>query len=601
MRQDILTHFGRIDKYNVILVHCSEDGRRRSHKSLFRASAWMLTTHTVRVDETQIDAPETPAPVFAVRAFKHAIFGTPQPPPTLASARLAKAKKESDDPFSAPTLNSGRETENTELGLSPTKRGILKTPGGGPARRKELVWGADVIDNEGKKQSRSGLPSNVPGKFPSPWTTKSLDVTEDQKLRGEDKRSKAKLSEKLYDAKATGTSPRVRGRAKDDADITIDMLEPRSESGRYWKEQYMAYSQKSEEETKKLIAKQKLARDYARKKDEEATELQRQLDTDRKKRHTRESSLEVQVKDLREQLRQALAENARTCTEIAMLRRQAENTASSKPAPIVPTIEAPTASHKPSSPIQISRTQRPQSPVITASIWDDVAVGTDLILEPFLSASMVPDRSRGEPSGKRPRRIPRKAATISRQDSVLVAEDKSQNLETRKSGALARTLTPRPGSVTATPTRRTLGERDMNSFLSPPAPSLLSPSDLENMVPASARKHRRNRDRDAEKPAPNLFLFDELAPLEALSMQAEQETTPQPPARDTKTLEAVTPVASSRKHRRTEAKTDLPDDSLAAARAKVAKEAMGELPADRLAAAKARLAARKVKENRRNV
>ncbi|TLD29878.1 hypothetical protein E2P81_ATG06531 [Venturia nashicola] len=265
-----------------------------------------------RVDDTQIDAPETPAPVFAVRAFKHAIFGTPQPPPTLAPARFAKTKKESDDPFSAPALSSTKQNENTELGLSPTKRGILKTPGGGSTRRKELVWGADVIDNEGKKQSRSGLPGNAPGKFPSPWTPKALDVTEDKKSKVEDKRPKTQLSEKLYDAKATGTSPRVKGRAKDDADITIDMLEPRSESGRYWKEQYMAYSQKSEEETKKLITKQKIARGYARKKDEEATELRRQLENDRKKRHTRESSLEVQVKDLREQLRHALAENART-------------------------------------------------------------------------------------------------------------------------------------------------------------------------------------------------------------------------------------------------------------------------------------------------
>lgn len=426
-------------------------------------------------------------------------------------------------------------------------------------------------------------------------------MIEDKEPKWEDKGSKATLSERLYDAKATGTSPRVKGRAKDDADITTDILEPRSESGRYWKEQYMAYSQKSEDETKKLIAKQKLARDYARKKDEEATELRRQLENNRKKRHTRESSLEVQVKDLREQLRQALAENARTCTEIAMLRRQAEITTGSNPAPFVPTIEAPTASHKPSSPIRISRTQRPQSPEIKASIWDDAAVDTDLILEPFLSASIVPDRSRGEQSGHQPRQIPRRLATISRQDSVVVAEDMSRKLEARKSGSLTRTLTTRPGSVTATSTRRTLGERDINSFLSPPAPSLPSPSDLENVVPASARKHKRNRNRDTEKPAPDLFLFDELAPLEALSMQAEQETTPQPPARKIKLLEAVTPVPSSRKHRRTEAKTDLPDDSLAAARAKEAKEAMEELPADRVAAAKARLAARKTKENRRKI
>jgi Cut12 conserved domain len=561
----------------------------------------MLIFHIVRVDETQIEAPETPAPVFAVRAFKHAIFGTPQPPPTVAPVRLSKTKKESDDPFSVPTLTSSKENENnTELGLSPTKRGILKTPGGGTTRRKELVWGADVVDNEGKKQSRSGLPNNAPGKFPSPWTPKTVDVTEDKKSNTDEKKPKTKLAEKLYDAKPTGTSPRsVKGRAKDDTDITIDMLEPRSESGRYWKEQYMAYSQKSEEETKKLIAKQKLAREYARKKDEEATELRRQIESDRKKRHTRESSLEVQVKDLREQLRQALAENARTCTEIAMLRRQAEAASISQPAQNMPTIEPPTASTKSASPIRISRTQRPQSPDLAASLWNDAAEDSRLNLGPFLSSSIIPDRLQSEPAGNRQRRVQRRPAIISRQDSVVVAEDATQKSETRKSGTLTRTLTPRPGSLTPTLTRRTLGERDMNSFLSPPTLSLPSPTDLENMNPSPARKHRRNR--DAEKRKPDPFLFDASAPLEALSMQAEQPTTPQPHIKETKHQDKIdqTPIPSSRKHRRTEAKADLPEDRLAAARAKVAMEVKVDLPADRLAAAKARLAARKMKENTR--
>lgn len=561
----------------------------------------MLTFYTVRLDETQIDAPETPAPVFAVRAFKHAIFGTPQPLPTVAPVRLPKTKKESDDPFFAPNLNPSKQNDNiTELGLSPTKRGILKTPGGGTTRRKELVWDADVIDNEGKKQSRSGLPNNAPGKFPSPWTPKH--VTDGKKSKVEEKHIKTKLAEKLYEAKATGTSPRsVQGRAKDDADLTIDMLEPRSESGRYWKEQYMAYSQKSEEETKKLIAKQKLARDYARKKDDEATELRRQLENDRKKRHTRENSLEVQVKDLREQLRQALAGNARTCTEIAMLRQQADAASISPLLQTVPSIEVPIASTKSSSPIRITRTQRPSSPDLSASIWNDAAADSALTLEPFLSTSIVPDRSRGEPASRRPRRVQRRPATISRQDSVVVADDSVIKSETQKPGNSTRTLTPRPGSLTSTPTRRTLGERDMNSFVSPPAPSLQSPTDFENIIPPSARNHRRNLDRDAEKPKPDIFLFDASAPLEALSMQADQPVTPQPTAREARPQKGAdrTPVPSSRKHRRTKAKAYLPDDPLAVARAKVATEAKVELPADRLAAAKARLAARKTKENQR--
>jgi hypothetical protein len=549
----------------------------------------------VRADETQIDAPETPAPVFAVRAFKHAIFGTPQPPPTVAPARFSKSKSEPETLPPIPTLTGTKENVNitkiidsTDLGLSPTKRGILKTPGGGTTRRKELVWGADVVDNECKKQSRSGLPNNAPGKFPSPWTPKNVDVNDDKKSKVEEKKPKTKLKERLHDAKVAGISPRsVKGRAKDDADITIDMMEPRSESGRYWKEQYLSYSQKSEDETRKLIAKQKLARDYARKKDEEATDLRRQLENDRKKRHGRESSLEMQVKDLREQLRQALAENARTCTEIAMLRRQAEALSTSKSTKTVPALEEPPIVQiKVASPLRTCKTEKTQSPELELSdfIWNDVAETTTqddnprLIDAPYVSTSTKPARSHGETTADRPRRIQRKPATISRQDSVVVAEDVTHKSESRKSGALARTLTPRPGSITPTPRRRTLGERDMNSYLSVPTPALPSPTDLENVAPSSVRKHRRNRDRD-EKPQRELFEFDASAPLEALSLQAEQPITPQPPIKETTPQAAVdrTPVPSSRKHRRTEAKVDLPED--------------------RLAAAKARLAARKLKEN----
>lgn len=296
-----------------------------------------------------------------------------------------------------------------------------------------------------------------------------------------------------------------------------------------------------------------------------------------------------------------MAENARTCTEIAMLRRQAESAPNLRPTQDAPVIEAPAVSRKSVSPIRISRVQKSQSEDFSASIWNDAAEDSGALHVPFLSASIVPDRSRGEPAGDRQRRVQRRPATTSRQDSVVVAENVVQESETHKSSTLTRTLTPRPGSLTATPIRRTLGERDMNSFLSPPAPSLPSPTDFENVAPEGSRKHRRNLDQDAEKPKPDLFLFDASAPLEALSMQADQPTTPQPPAKETKAREGAdrTPVPSSRKHRRAEAKINLPDDKLAAARAKVAMEVKLDLPADRVAAAKARLAARKMKDNTR--
>jgi hypothetical protein len=530
--------------------------------------------------------------VFAVRAFKHAIFGTPQPPPTIAPRRLSREESNSLPP--APTLATSKESSNSvknvdssNLGLSPTKRGILVTPGTVRGRKKEVAFGSQVVDNEGKKKSRSGIPNSCPGKFPSPWTPKTEDVTdakskeEEKSLKAEEKKPKTRLTETLYEAKPTGTSPRkVKVRAKDDADITIDIMEPRSESGRYWKEQYQSYSRKSEEETKKLIAKQKLARDYARKKDDEANELRRQLESDRKKRHTRVQSLEQQVKDMREQLRQALAENTGLVTELAVLRQQREAASISRTTKPASVDDQALITNTISFLTQRDTVQEPHEPEALDSIWSDV-VGPDeednsRVLAPFLQASMVPTRSRGEPARtrhQRERRVHHKSSTITSQDSVVATDEFPRKSETK---TLKRTPTPRPGSLNSTPTRRTLGERDINSFVSPPAPTLPSPSDLENITPSSARRLKKSG--AVVKTRRELFDFDSSAPLEALSMQAGQLITPQQPAKEGNPEErtSTTPVQSSRKHKRSEAKVNLPNDRVAAAKARLAEKRRGK-------------------------
>lgn len=199
---------------------------------------------------------------------------------------------------------------------------------------KLVRFGPHVVDNENKKSiSRSGLPNNCPGKFPSPWTPKVLKYTEEKfqleatsepiatevkpvvSLRKND----SSQANDAADAKKTQPHKQL---AKDDADLTTDFLDPRSESGRYWKEQYLLYSSKSEEEVKRLIAKTKLAKDYAKKMDDEASELRKRLETERKRQQSREKALEKQIKDLQEQLCLLLAENRRTpTTELALMRQ----------------------------------------------------------------------------------------------------------------------------------------------------------------------------------------------------------------------------------------------------------------------------------------
>ncbi|KAH6622446.1 spindle pole body formation-associated protein-domain-containing protein [Boeremia exigua] len=272
-------------------------------------------------ESTFIDPPETPAHQFAVKAFKHAIFGTPAPEDLNNATRKfeTKAKIASANAkfveFSAP--------KNDELAGSPTKRagGILMTPGTANKGRKTVSFGSQIEDNEGKTNgiSRSGIPNNCPGKFPSPWTPGT-----ELKLDPEsDKRPRTKLTEALLDARTT-TQPKSgqKQKARDDSDITMDLGAPRSDSGKYWKEQYESYAERSEKEMKKVVAKQQLAKKFAMKKDSEVTELATKLEQERKRFRSRERELEQQNKDYQERLRQAMGESTSTSMENAALKQR---------------------------------------------------------------------------------------------------------------------------------------------------------------------------------------------------------------------------------------------------------------------------------------
>lgn len=266
-------------------------------------------------ETTFIEPPDTPAPQFALKAFKQAIWGTPAPEDRSPSKKLEKRAK--PDITTSKTLDLQASKENAPVS-SPTKQpgGILMTPGTS-RKGKSVSFGAHVVDNEGKKgMGRSGIPDNCPGKFPSPWTPGT-----ELKLDAPSDRPRSKLTEAFYNARSTtqlkaGEKPK----AKDDSDITLDLGAPRSESGKYWKEQYEAYAEKSQKEMKKLVAKQQLAKNYAKKKDAEAIEAVTRLGEERKRFRNRERQLEQQNKDFQERLRQAMAEKTAASVEIAALK-----------------------------------------------------------------------------------------------------------------------------------------------------------------------------------------------------------------------------------------------------------------------------------------
>ncbi|KAF1850934.1 uncharacterized protein K460DRAFT_269149 [Cucurbitaria berberidis CBS 394.84] len=270
-------------------------------------------------ESTFIEPPETPAHQFAVNAFKHAIFGTPAPEDvnntSKKTARQAKLDAANTKVIDLPAPNEDAPPS------SPSKQpgGILMTPGTANKGRKTVSFGSQVVDNESKRGNtgKSGIPNDCPGKFPSPWTPGTQLKLEPSS----DKRPRTKLTEALLDARTiiqpkSGQKPKAR----DDSDITIDLGAPRSESGKYWKEQYESYAERSEKEMKKIIAKQQLAKKFAMKKDGEVTELASKLDQERKRFRQRERELEQQNKDYQERLRLAMADSMSASIEIAALK-----------------------------------------------------------------------------------------------------------------------------------------------------------------------------------------------------------------------------------------------------------------------------------------
>lgn len=268
--------------------------------------------------DTIIEAPETPAPVFAVRAFKHALFGTPKPTEILAqfdniSAKMAAKEPPTTNGESATAPNQKLESiKNMTLpgdaGASPSKpNGILMTPGT-TRRNKTVSFGAGIVDNEGKKVSRSGLPNSCPGKFPSPWTPKfDLDGLSDTSTTSTASQKRTKLTQTLHDIRDSSRNSKSIPTSRDDLDLTLDFMEPRAQSGKYWKQQYETYAANTQRDVKKLLMKQKAAKQFAMQKQQEIVNVSAQLELEQAKSTRLEANvktLEREMLELKEQLQQ---------------------------------------------------------------------------------------------------------------------------------------------------------------------------------------------------------------------------------------------------------------------------------------------------------
>lgn len=189
---------------------------------------------------------------------------------------------------------------------SPTK-GILLTPGTAGAKRKTVTFGDDVMEGAETRPGKSGLPDDCPGKFPSPWV-KAGAAEEHDEDSARKSAGRSKLTEALEQARDESAKRKrsdKRTRTDGDEDDTKDLAEPRSDSGSYWKAQYDSYRENSQREVRKLIAKQKMAKSFAKDKDSQCTELADQLRQEKKKSEKlekRTAELEAQLSEMQTQL-----------------------------------------------------------------------------------------------------------------------------------------------------------------------------------------------------------------------------------------------------------------------------------------------------------
>lgn len=255
------------------------------------------------------EPPETPAPVFALRAFKSALFGTPGADDNQTE-RVSRAREQPASRARDPSISRERpsregagndtaakkvdagQTQNTMA--SPTKS-ILVTPGTISNRRKTVSFGDGVVDNERKQESPSKTPTaktppSATGSSTSrQWTSGSSDGSKPRSkltqalMDSRDKRSKDSeptQALKTEESRTVETTPKAisstvtRG---DDNDETINMDDPRSQSGKYWKTEFDNYRTRTDTEIRRLVQYRSVAKAYARKKDEEAVRLAEKL------------------------------------------------------------------------------------------------------------------------------------------------------------------------------------------------------------------------------------------------------------------------------------------------------------------------------------
>ncbi|KAI0119653.1 spindle pole body formation-associated protein-domain-containing protein [Daldinia grandis] len=213
-------------------------------------------------DTTQFEAPDTPAPIFAARAFRNALFGTSRSEP--ASSKSTKNKNDNSTPNDI--------TSPTKQSPSKQPTGILLTPGTGTARRKRVSFNHDV---------KAGSGGSGPDASPLASARLRRRSTLQQALENSrSTRSKRSIEREEEEPPLKPVDEESEEEWEDDIcdrDITVDLNEPHSESGKYWKAEFNRYRDEAMADIERMVKFKALAKSYAKQKDAEALDLAQKL------------------------------------------------------------------------------------------------------------------------------------------------------------------------------------------------------------------------------------------------------------------------------------------------------------------------------------
>ncbi|MCJ1247867.1 hypothetical protein MMC30_005082 [Trapelia coarctata] len=273
------------------------------------------------------EPPETPAHLFAVKAFKSAFFGTPA---RGKDDDIDKLQVQEDDKAgnhaevevdSKPsTVNLASSQSVRKLPIRPTldvlpspAKGILLTPGTGATRRKTVSFGtlADPAEEPVKNEG---------GQAEEPTITRNLSTINSSRGLQKTRRREASLRRTLFEVRGN-SEPKVTSNpvqsplpvepqltvagqcveerdAEDNGDVTTDLKHPLSRSGQHWMNEYQRDHAKSKREMRELIRYSQTAKSYARKRDAEALDLAEKL----RKAELRVAEMETRVSGLASRL-----------------------------------------------------------------------------------------------------------------------------------------------------------------------------------------------------------------------------------------------------------------------------------------------------------